>query len=237
MFFRAFTILCLLACSAAAQQANFTVTSADCVPSLQVQEVPRAERRQQILAGIHESRFNYTVSPTPFETDLFAECYLDGKMTHRLQLTSAMHWNKPEYAKGTISLGWDYLRHEMTLINDNSFGLWNSRIPIAHDAMDEPFVVVGAEHPQAEQRDTLNDYPAKQVTIYPIIGLIGESPNRAQRKTHFELSTTEGFLGQAGRLNCKQCIIVYLFSNAGGGNPPFTFDEKAQFYVHSLPMN
>ncbi len=230
-------VLNLLAVSAFAQQpTDYAKVSADCAPTLKQLEVPRDERRQQILVGIHETRLDYQLARKVPETDLFAECYSDGHLTHRLQLTSAMNMDKPEETRGTFSLGWNYLTHELTFINDNGFGLWNSRLTIAPEIMEHPQVIVGAEIPQPELRDTINDYPAKQVTIYPIIGIVGDSDDFLRRRSHFKLEDAADFLQQVAGYHSKQCVIIYLFGGSGG-NPPFKFDGKANFYVGSLPMN
>ena len=240
----AFGMLLLSILPTFAQSPDLAKSSADTAPALKKEVVGRDERRQQILAGIHETRFSYTLGRVPQEVDLFAECYLDGHLTHRYQLTSADHWNKPEYAKGVFSLGWNYLRHEMTLINDNGFGMWNARLAFAPEIIESPMVIVGAEKPEPELRDTINDYPAKQVTIYPIIGLVGDVPSspgdqpyRVRGQSRFELSSATKFLAQAKSYGSRACIIIYLFGVDAGGNPPFAFEKKEGFYVNSLPMN
>src|ERR1039458_2366612 len=123
--------------------------------------VPREVMRQQIIEGIKEYRYSYSFSKVPMQTCFFAECYTDGKFTRRFMLTSSMAWNQSKYGHGTLSLGWNYRTRELVLIDDNGFGLWNSRLVIPHEFFDAPSVVVGAENPLAEVRDTPKYYPLR----------------------------------------------------------------------------
>ena len=50
-----------------AQQTDLAKSSADTAPLLKVEAVSRDERRQQILAGIHESRFSCILERVPEE--------------------------------------------------------------------------------------------------------------------------------------------------------------------------
>jgi len=210
--------------------------------------VPRDEMRQQILSGIKEYRYAFSFAVVPDQTAFFAECYTDGKFTHRFQLTSAMAWKKDEYGHGTLSLGWNYATHELVLIVDNGFGLWNSRLNLPNEDFDRLSAVVSADKPIFEVRETPGYYPVRN-TIYPVLGLVGAQASEEavqpgkvpgytiRGKTHFSLTSTTDFVRQVTGYGQRHCLIIYAFSNVGGGSPPFKTENGNSFNVGALPMN
>ncbi len=205
--------------------------------SLKEAVVPREEMRQQILQGIKEYRYTYSFAKVPFSSYFFAECYTDGKFTRRYLLTTAMPWNKSDYGKGTLSLGWNFVTRELVMINDNGFGLWNSRLTLPRDVFDKPSLVVCAEKIQPEVRETPGYYPTRN-TIYPVLGLLGgENHNKFVRKTHFTLTSAADFVKGATQYGEKYCLVIYSYGNQGGGNPPFEVENRTSDTFRCLPMN
>jgi hypothetical protein len=213
--------------------------------------VPREEMRQQILTGIKEYRYAFSFANVPDETTFIAECYTDGKFTRRFQLTSAMAWKNSGYGHGTLSLGWNCSTRELALIVDNGFGLWNSRLIIPSEDFDRPDVIVSAEKPISETRETPDYYPPHN-TIYPILGLVGSQTSeqdipivkgakvpsfRIRGKTHFSLTSATDFVHQVTAYGTRHCLIIYAFSNVGGGNSPFHVENGNYFHGSDLPMN
>jgi hypothetical protein len=139
----------------------------------------------------------------------------------------------------------------LVLIDDNGFGLWNSRLVIPPECFDAPSVVVPAENCIAEVRDTPKYYPLRN-TIYPILGLVGSEDSgvevlptkkggvpgyQIEGKTHFILKTAADLVRRATNYGAKHCLIIYAFTSNNGGNPPFDAENGTSFYIDSLPMN
>ncbi len=193
---------------------------------LEQTEIPRDEARQQALLNYREYRFAYSLKATPMNTCLFAECFVEGRLTRRINLTYAMHWEKNEHAKGLISIGWLPRSRELVAINDNGFnspGFWTSRATLPPDVFDTPSQVVYSEAPAPETRERPPNYP-RDLVVYPLMAIAGKRDAATQSSIR-PLSTATNFLREAKSNHVQKCIVIYMFFGTAGDSPPLHFDK------------
>ena len=190
------------------------------------EEIPPNESRQQALLNYREYRFAYSLTPTPFSSLLFAECFVDGQLVRRVRLSSVYHWKMEEYSKGYISVGWIPHSKEIVAINDNGYGyagFWSARAKLQSDVFDSPSQVIYSSKPSLESRKGVGDNHAP-INVYPIIGIAGERGLMTKSRIG-PLSSTATFLHEAKSDHVRRCVVVYIYFEASGGEPPLHFDK------------